>query len=95
MLFVMFCIDRPGMAEKRAQAMPAHVDYLATNPVKLHMSGPLTSDDGGQIVGSLYVFDAPDRAAVEAFRANDPLVAADIWESVEVRAFNKRVGWQD
>ena len=34
---------------------------------------------------------APDRAAVEAFQRDDPLVAADIWERVEVRAFAKRL----
>jgi uncharacterized protein YciI len=91
MLFTMFCIDKPGMTETRAEVMPAHVAYLSTEPVKLVMSGPLTSDDGDNIVGSLYVFEAPDRAAVDAFQANDPLVQADIWETVEVRAFNKRV----
>ncbi|MDH3738438.1 MAG: YciI family protein, partial [Alphaproteobacteria bacterium] len=69
--------------------------YLSTNPVKLVMSGPLTSDDGEAIVGSLYVFEAPDRAAVDAFQANDPLVQADIWESMETRAFTKRVDNRD
>ncbi|NKB48615.1 MAG: YciI family protein [Alphaproteobacteria bacterium] len=91
MLFTMFCIDKPGVTERRAEVMPAHVEYLSTEPVKLVMSGPLTSDDGENIVGSLYVFEADDRAAVDAFQANDPLVQADIWETVETRAFNKRV----
>lgn len=91
MLFTIYCIDKPGMEQKRAEVMPAHVEYLGTDPIKLVISGPLESDDGEHIVGSLYLVEAEDRAEVEAFQANDPLVAADIWETVEVRAFNKRV----
>jgi len=91
MLFAIYCIDKLGMAETRAAAMPAHVDYLSRSSIKIRMSGPLVADDGETIVGSLYVVEAPDRAAVEAFQRDDPLVAADIWERVEVRAFVKRL----
>ena len=33
-----------------------------------------------------------DRAEIERFQRADPLYNADIWETVEVRAFNKRLG---
>jgi uncharacterized protein YciI len=95
MLFVIFCIDKPGMEEKRAAAMKPHVDYLATGVIKLVMSGPLTSDDGEKVIGSLYVVEAENRAEIEEFQKNDPLVQADIWETLEVRAFNKRVDNRD
>ena len=92
MLFVMFCIDRPGVEEKRRQVIPAHIEYLATNPIKIVMSGPLVSDDGGTTIGSLYMLEAANRAEIEKFQRADPLYNADIWETVEVRAFNKRLG---
>jgi uncharacterized protein YciI len=92
MLFVMFCIDRPGVEEKRRQVIPAHIEYLATNPIKIVMSGPLVSDDGGKTIGSLYMLEAANRAEVEKFQRADPLYYADIWQMVEVRAFNKRLG---
>ncbi len=95
MLFAIFCIDKPGVEEKRKQTMPAHIEYLATNPIKVVMSGPLVSDDGERIVGSLFVVDAEDRASVEEFQRNDPLIEADLWQSVEVRAFNKRIDNRD
>ena len=91
MLFSIYCIDKPNMAETRKAAMPAHVDYLAKAPIIVRMSGPLTADDGETIIGSLYIVEAPDRTAVEAFQRDDPLVAADIWERVEVYAFAKRL----
>ncbi len=95
MLFTMFCIDKPGVMDTRKEVLPAHIEYLATEPVNIVMSGPLVADDGETTIGSLYVFEAEDRAAVDEFQRNDPLVAADIWETVEVRAFIKRVDNRD
>lgn len=92
MLFTIFCIDKIGMEDKRSAAMPAHVEYLnSLTSIKNIMSGPLMDDNMKNIIGSLYILEAKDRAAIKDFTSNDPLVAADIWESIEIRAFNKRV----
>lgn len=95
MLFIIFGIDKPGVTDKRAQVMPAHVEYLNASPIKNIMSGPLVSDDGESIVGSFYLIEAENRKAVEEFQKDDPLVQAGIWQTVEVRAFNKRVDNRD
>jgi len=95
MLFVIFGIDKPDMAATRAEVMPAHVEYLNDAPIKLVMSGPLTSDDGKDIVGSLYVVEAESRADIDEFCKNDPLIRADVWTYSEIRAFNKRVDNRD
>jgi uncharacterized protein YciI len=83
------------MAEKRNAVMDAHRDYLSQSSIKLVMSGPLVDDDGEAVVGSLYVVEAENRAEVEAFQKDDPLAAADLWETVEVRGFLKRVDNRD
>ncbi len=96
MLFAIFCIDKPNVAEKREAAMPSHVEYLnAQTTIKNIMSGPLMDDEMANIVGSLYILDAADRATIEEFTMGDPLVKADIWSSIEIRAFNKRVDNRD
>ena len=96
MLFTIFCIDKPNMKEKRAAAMPDHIEYLnAQTKIKNIMSGPLMDDEMENIVGSLYLLEAPNRVAIEEFTKEDPLVAADIWTSIEIRAFNKRVDNRD
>ena len=96
MLFIIFCIDKPNMTEKRATAMPDHIEYLnAQTKIKNIMSGPLMDDEMENIVGSLYLLEAPNRTAIEEFTKGDPLVAADIWTSIEIRAFNKRVDNRD
>lgn len=93
MLFAIHCIDKPGVLEKRTQVMQAHRDYLDNSAIKVVMSGPLVEDnDESKVIGSLYVVEAENRAAIEAFQKDDPLFQAGIWETVNVQAFVKRVG---
>jgi len=91
MLFIIYCLDKPGVAELRAANMAAHKDYIDTKPIKLLLSGPLTTDDGKGVVGSFFMVDAADRAQVERFQRNDPMFKSGIWASIEVRAFAKRI----
>lgn len=91
MLFVISCLDKPGALETRLATMQAHKDYVATDPIKVLLSGPLTEDDGETIIGSFFMVEAADRAEVERFQRNDPLYQASIWQSIEVRAFAKRI----
>ena len=91
MLFIIHCLDKPRTAEKRSANMQAHKDYLATDPITVVLSGPLTTDDGQTVIGSFFMVDATDRGEVEKFQRNDPLFTSDIWASVDVRAFAKRI----
>ena len=95
MLFVIQCLDKPGVAETRKAHMAAHRDYTARAPIRILLSGPLTDDHGHSVIGSFFLVDALDRAVVEAFQRNDPLFAAEIWESITVHAFSKRVDNRD
>ena len=94
MHFAIFCLDKTGIT-RDPDIMKAHVEYLANSPIKNVMSGPLTDDNGEGVIGSLYIIEADSRKAVDAFRKDDPLVHADYWELVEVRAFDKRVDNRD
>jgi uncharacterized protein YciI len=94
-LFVIHCIDKPGVAAVRTAAIQGHVAYLATKPIKVVMSGPLTSDDGTRVVGSFFLVEAADRVHVDRFQAADPLYQAGIWATIDVRAFDKRVDNRD
>jgi uncharacterized protein YciI len=94
-LFVLHAIDRHNALPKRLANYDAHKAFLSdTSPydIKIVMSGPLTADDGESMIGSLFVIEAADRAAVERFHAADPFLAADIWEKVTITGFIRRQG---
>jgi len=95
MLFVIHGVDRQGALPKRLENYDAHKAFLSDTSaygVKIVMSGPLTSDDGQTMIGSLFVVEAADRAAVAAFNQADPFHKAGIWERVTITGFIRRQG---
>jgi uncharacterized protein YciI len=95
MLFAIHAIDRPGALPTRLANYEAHKAFLSDTSrfgVKIVMSGPLVSDDGLAMIGSLFLIEAPSRAGVEAFNRADPFAAADIWETVSITGFIRRQG---
>jgi uncharacterized protein len=95
MLFVIHALDREGALPQRLAHYDAHKAFLSDTTgygVRIVMSGPLTSDDGETMIGSLFVVEAPDRASVERFNAADPFHAAGIWREVSITGFIRRQG---
>jgi uncharacterized protein len=95
MLFAIHALDRAGALPRRLAAYDAHKAFLADTTafaVRIVMSGPLVADDGATMIGSLFLVEAEDRAAVEAFNAADPFAAAGIWERVTITGFLRRQG---
>lgn len=87
MLFHIHMIDRPGGAALRAATTDAHREFVGGHLDSMYAGGPLVSDDGEQIIGSIIVKDFPDRAAAEAFIAEEPYNKAGLFESVTIRAY--------
>jgi uncharacterized protein YciI len=46
--------------------------------------GPLRSDDGKGLVGSLFLIEAPDRAAAEKIVAGEPMTGAGVFSEVRI-----------
>lgn len=95
MLFVIHALDKAGALPQRQAHYEAHKAFLAdpsAHAVSIVMSGPLMDDDGSRMIGSLFLVEAPDRAAVERFNRADPFHTAGIWDNVTITRFNRRQG---
>ncbi|MHC4048372.1 YciI family protein [Bradyrhizobium sp. 25ACV] len=95
MLFAIHAVDRTGALPTRLANYDAHKTFLSDTSrfgVKIVMSGPLVSDDGQTMIGSLFLIEAPGRGDVEAFNRADPFAAAGIWEKVTITGFLRRQG---
>jgi uncharacterized protein YciI len=88
MQFMAYCLDKPGALNIRMEARPKHVEYLTANSDKLLFAGPLL-DAKEQMIGSLLVVEAADRAAMDTFLAGDPYAKAGLFQSVTVHATRK------
>lgn len=95
MFFVIHATDRQDGLERRAKHYRAHrlhLDQSDQYGVSVLMAGPLVADDGETPVGSLFVLEAKDRAAVDDFTRSDPYSMHGVWERVDIHYFNKKRG---
>jgi hypothetical protein len=89
MLFTILCTDKPNHEHLRIGTRQAHLDYLGGFKDRVVMAGPLQTDDGTRMTGSLLIMDFADRKLAEAFAANDPYNKAGLFENVVIRRWKK------
>jgi uncharacterized protein YciI len=92
-LFAVHAIDRPDTLQLRLDHYAAHRTFIEDQEaqgISVVMSGPLQSDDGQVMRGSLFILEAPSRAPIDAFVANDPFTLEGVWGEVRVSRFHAR-----
>lgn len=89
MLYVLTCLDKPDGEPVRLATRDEHLNWVSTQSNRLRLAGPLLSDDGTHMVGSLFIVDTDDRADAEAFNAADPYTRAGLWQSVTIHPFRQ------
>ena len=87
MAFVITCIDKPGHEHVRKAARDDHLAYLRGMIDKVILAGPLLSDDGRAMIGSMLVMDFATETEVEDFLAGDPYAKVGLFESTQVRPY--------
>jgi uncharacterized protein YciI len=95
MLFVVHVVDKKDNLPTRAKfyrAHRVHLDEVEKHDVDVVTAGTLVADDGETPVGSVFVVDARDRAAVDAFTRSDPYHVNQVWEMVQIHGYNKKRG---
>lgn len=86
MLFLVHTWDRPGALDVRLANREAHIAWLKAAGATVKAAGPWL-DDAGEMAGSLLIVEAGDRAALDAWLAQDPYAAAGLFETVEVAPY--------
>jgi uncharacterized protein YciI len=95
MLFVVHALDKKDILPTRAKHYRAHrihLDKSEDYAVDVVTAGTLLADDGETPIGSVFVIDAKDRDAVDAFTRSDPYHQNGVWERVETHRYNKKRG---
>ena len=82
--------SRFGGSVKRMSVYPEHRAWQQTtaDPASPHFikkvaAGPLESDDGKYMIGSMFIIEA-SREAIDAFLSQDPFTAAGVWENITI-----------
>jgi uncharacterized protein YciI len=83
--FIVIARDKPDSAALRQSLRGPHLRFIADKQHLFKFGGPLL-DDQGRMQGSLMVLTFPDRAALDAYMAEDPYFTGGLFESVTVHA---------
>lgn len=78
MHFSIYCHDKPGALEVRLSHRDDHIAYIKEPSPAILAAGPLLSDDGETMIGSLLVIEAEDLTAAKAWAANDQIGRAHV-----------------
>jgi len=78
------CVSRPDMVERRAATLKAHVRHLDNYKAETWFSGPMMVGDGSNANGSFRVIDFPTRAETKTYIDTDPYTTADIFKSIDI-----------
>ena len=92
MLFVLICTDKPGALELRKANRDAHLEFIKGLGDTIKLGGPILTEDGAGMTGSLLVLEADSRRAVDDIAAQDPYAKADLFETVDIRPWKWTVG---
>lgn len=84
MLFMARFTDKPDIAERRAELLQAHFDWLAANDDKVLLAGSVRTDVGGDSLGGMWIIEANSKAEAEQVYQTDPFFANGLRASVEV-----------
>ncbi len=94
-LFAVHALDQPDSLSRRLEYYTEHRNFIETERaygVSVVLSGPLQSDDGEIMIGSLFLIEAPSRAEVETFTKADPFMTEGVWGQVSITRFHRRKG---
>ncbi len=78
-----FVVIGKDKGDRRRSRRAAHLDFVTGRQHLIVYAGPLLAE--GRMIGSLFVFDVADRAALDAYLAEDPYFSdGGIFETVEI-----------
>ena len=83
-MFVCECIDGPDAAALRKQSAAAHHASQGSIIDQYVAHGPLRSDDGKILIGSLFIIEVAGRAAAEALVGNEPMAKTGVFSEINI-----------
>ena len=90
-VYAVLAEDDPARAQVRESALAEHLAFVEDNFERYAVAGPLL-DETGAMTRSLFLIYADDMAEARAFMANDPYVAAGLYQEMEYRRFTPAAG---
>jgi uncharacterized protein YciI len=90
MQFILIAYDGTD-TDALARRMKVREEHLAKIEIMKasgeFVAGGAILDDGGKMIGSMIVYEFPDRAMLDERLKDEPYFTQNVWEKVEIRPF--------
>jgi uncharacterized protein len=87
-LLVAFDGTDPGALERRMKVRPEHLEKVAIMKKSGNfLLGGAILDDNEKMIGSMIVYEFPDRASLDRSLEDEPYIVNGVWERVEIRPY--------
>ena len=91
MKYVLICEDKKDSLDVRLANRDKHLAFIGELGDRVSLAGPMLSDDGEGMVGSVLIIEADSAADIQAVADRDPYALAGLFEKVTIRPFRQVV----
>jgi len=87
-LLVAFDGTDPGAIERRMKVRPEHLEKIAVLKKKGNfLLGGAILDDNQTMIGSMIVYEFPDRQALDESLRDEPYITGGVWQKIDIRPY--------
>jgi uncharacterized protein len=77
-----------GALERRMKVRENHLEKIADLKKSGNfICGGAILDDSGKMIGSMIVYEFPDRKALDAYLKEEPYIYGKVWEKIDIHPF--------
>jgi uncharacterized protein YciI len=78
----------PGAMQRRLKVREKHLEKIAgLKKSGEFIFGGAILDDDGKMIGSMIVYDFPDRKSLDLALNEEPYIIGKVWEKIEIKPF--------
>lgn len=78
----------PGALDRRMKVRPEHLEKIALlKKSGEFLLGGAILDDNGRMIGSMIVYEFPDREALEKRLREEPYITANVWQKIVIHPY--------
>jgi uncharacterized protein YciI len=90
MQFLLLAYDGtdPGATERRQKVRQGHLDKISElkKNGEFLFGGAILNDEG-KMIGSMVLYEFPDRAALDERLKDEPYITEGVWKNIEIKPF--------
>ena len=78
----------PEALERRMKVRPDHLEKIAILKKKGNfLLGGAILDENEKMIGSMIVYEFPNRSALDENLENEPYITGGVWQKIEIRPY--------